>query len=218
MQEESPPDSTSRDPISEVFHLYDPPLWLVTAADGDRRGGLIATLAARASIVPDLPRMVVGIAKHHHTWALIEASGAFALHLLRMDDLEAVWRFGLASGHHTDKLAGLPQRHTPEGSPLYPHAHAWLDCRVEGRMDTGDRTLYLAEIKGGAVLARGPVLGVGTLLGSAPPERLAELNRLYRVDQVLDRDAIQAWRTVRRSASFKVQNQPGEGILRYPDA
>lgn len=194
MPDDSRPDSDRRDPISEVFHLYDPPLWLVTARHGDRRGGLIATLAVRASIVPELPRMVVGIAKHHHTWGLIEASGAFALHLLRADDLEAVWRFGLASGHHRDKLAGLPERHTPEGNPLYPDARAWLDCRVEERMDTGDRTLYLAEVRGGAALTRGPVLGVGTLLDSVPSERLAELDRLYRADQVLDSAAIQAWR------------------------
>lgn len=197
MPEDSRPDRNQRDPISEVFHLYDPPLWLVTARHGDRRGGLIATLAVRASIVPELPRMVIGIAKHHHTWGLIEASDTFALHLLGVDDLEAVWRFGLASGHHTDKLAGLPERHTPEGNPLYPNARAWLDCRVEAHMDTGDRTLYLAEVRGGAVLTRGPVLGVGTLLGSAPSERLAELNRLYRADQVLDSTAIQAWRQPR---------------------
>lgn len=197
MPEDSRPDSTPRDPISEVFHLYDPPLWLVTARHGDRRGGLIATLAVRASIVPELPRMVVGIANHHHTWGLIEASGAFALHLLRADDLDAVWRFGLASGHLADKLAGLPERHTPEGNPLYPDARAWLDCRVEERMNTGDRTLYLAEVMGGAALAEGPALSVGILLRDAPAERLAELDRLYRADQALDSAAIQAWRRFR---------------------
>jgi len=194
MQDDSPSESTRRDPISEVFHLYDPPLWLVTARDVDRRGGLIATYGVRASIVSELPRMAIGIAKHHHTWGLIEASGAFALHLLRADDLEAVWRFGLASGHDTDKLAGLPDRRTPDGNPLYPEALAWLDCRVEARMDTGDRTLYLVEVSGGAVLDQGSPLSVGILLRDAPADRLAELDRLYRADQVLDGAAILAWR------------------------
>jgi flavin reductase (DIM6/NTAB) family NADH-FMN oxidoreductase RutF len=200
MPEDSRPDSDRRDPISAVFHLYDPPLWLVTSCHGDRRGGLIATLAVRASIVPELPRMVVGIAKHHHTWGLIEASGAFALHLLRADDLAAVWRFGGASGHHTDKLAGLQDRRTPDGNPLYPDALSWLDCRVEDRMDTGDRTLYLAEVTGGAVLTQGQVLSVGNLLRDAPADRLDELDRLYRADQALDSAAIQAWRWARGRA------------------
>jgi flavin reductase (DIM6/NTAB) family NADH-FMN oxidoreductase RutF len=200
MLDDNQPASKGRDPVSEVFHLYDPPLWLVTARHGDRRGGLIATLAVRASIVPELPRVVVGIAKHHHTWDLIEGAGAFAMHLLQADDLAAVWRFGLATGHGTDKLAGLPDRRTPDGNPLYPKALAWLDCRVEERMDTGDRTLYLAEIRGGAILARGAALGVGTLLREAPADRLAELDRLYSADQALDSAAIRAWRRARSGA------------------
>lgn len=194
MQDDSPTEHQGRDPISEVFHLYDPPLWLVTARHQGRRGGLIATLAVRASIVADLPRMVVGIAKHHHTWGLIEGSDRFALHLLRRDDLDAVWRFALASGHTTDKLAGLPERYTPAGNPLYPDALAWLDCRVEARMGTGDRTLYLAEVIGGAPLTQGTPLSVGALLRDAPSERIEALDRLYRADQTLDAAAILAWR------------------------
>ena len=62
-----PPEPPPRDPISEVLHRYDPPLWLITARHAGRRGGLIATFAVRASIVSELPRMAVGIAKHHHT-------------------------------------------------------------------------------------------------------------------------------------------------------
>lgn len=204
MQHDSRPDSTEHDasggdPVSEVFNLYDPPLWLVTARHGDRRGGLIATFGVRASIVPSLPRMVVGIAKHHHTWGLIEGSDQLALHLLRADDLEAVWRFGLASGHEMDKLAGLPEQDTPAGNPLYPNALAWLDCRAEARMDTGDRTLYLAEVTRGAVLSKGPALTVGVLLRDAPRDRLDELDRLYRADQALDAAAILAWRRAKIS-------------------
>lgn len=197
MQDDSPTEHQGRDPISEVFHLYDPPLWLVTARHQGRRGGLIATLAVRASIVADLPRMVVGIAKHHHTWGLIEGSDRFALHLLRHDDLAAVWRFGLVSGRQGDKFAGLPQRFTPEDNPLYPSARAWLDCRVEDQLDTGDRSLYLAEVRGGTLITPGPVLGVGALLEGAPSKRLAELDRLYRADQILDGAAIRAWRDAR---------------------
>jgi flavin reductase (DIM6/NTAB) family NADH-FMN oxidoreductase RutF len=194
MQDDSKAEPTGRDPIAEVFHRYDPPLWLVTARHQNRRGGLIATFAVRASIVAELPRVAVGIAKHHHTWGLIEGSGQFALHLLRADDLETVWRFGLASGHATDKLAGLPERHTPAGNPLYTDALSWLDCRVEARMDTGDRTLYLAEVTAGATLTEGTALSVGALLRDAPSDRLAELDRLYRADQALDAAAILDWR------------------------
>jgi flavin reductase (DIM6/NTAB) family NADH-FMN oxidoreductase RutF len=126
--------------INEVFHLYDPPLWLVTARDGERRGGFIATSATRASIVPDPAHARRGGQAPPHL-GLIEASGAFALHLLAADDIASVRRFGLASGHQVDKLAGLSPARPPTGLPLIEGAMSWLDCRIEARMDTGDRTV-----------------------------------------------------------------------------
>ena len=77
---------------STLFRRLDPEIWVVTARDGARQGGLIATFVSQASIVPELPRMILGIARQHHTWALIEASGAFALHLIG----EGAARLGVA--------------------------------------------------------------------------------------------------------------------------
>jgi flavin reductase (DIM6/NTAB) family NADH-FMN oxidoreductase RutF len=187
----------SPDPISTVFHLYDPPVWLVTAVHAGRRGGLVATSAVRASIVPTRPRIAVGIARQHHTWELIEGSRCFALHLLAQDALETVWRFGLASGHYVDKFAGLPTLATPGGNPACPGTVAWLDCRVEDSLDIGDRTLYAAAVTGGGVTGNPPVLGVAALLRAAPPERRAQLDALYAADQAIDVAAIDAWRRVR---------------------
>jgi flavin reductase (DIM6/NTAB) family NADH-FMN oxidoreductase RutF len=186
--------------INAVFHLYDPPLWLVTARAGERRGGLVATAATRASIVHEIPRMLVAVARHHYTWGLIEASGSFVLHLLAADDFASVRRFGLASGHGVDKFADLPRSETPAGLPLIEGALSWLDCRVEARMDIGDRTVYLAEVSAGAVLRRGPLLTVAGLLRDAPDADRAELHRLYAMDQATDRDAILAWRRSRDQA------------------
>jgi flavin reductase (DIM6/NTAB) family NADH-FMN oxidoreductase RutF len=187
----------NQDAIAAVFHLYDPPLWLVTAAHHGRRGGLIATSAVRASIVAEQPRMLIAIARHHHTWELIAGSGRFALHLLPVSGLDAVWRFGLQSGHQQDKFADLPTVTTPDGNPRYPDCVAWLDCRVEETLDIGDRSVYIAAVTAGAVPGNGPVLSVATLLRDAPGERRAELDRRYAADQTSDREAIQAWRRSR---------------------
>ena len=134
------------DAVSSLFNKLDRELWLITAQAGDRRGGLIATFVSRASLIPSLPRMMLGLAKHHYTHELIETSGAFCMHLIGEEHLDWVWRFGLRSGREFDKLAGLVTQLGATGSPILMGVPAWLDCRVEMRMDTGDRTIYLAEI------------------------------------------------------------------------
>ncbi|EXJ13601.1 flavin reductase family protein [Imhoffiella purpurea] len=188
------PQGATPDAVSRIFDLYDTPLWLVTACDGERRGGLIATSVTRASIVDSLPRMLIVIARHHHTWRLIQSSHRCALHLMAATDLEAVWRFGLPTGHEVDKLAGLDPAATPDGNPLYGDAVAWMDGRLEFAADIGDRSLFLLQIVGGSVLHEAPVLNLDRLMRDAPPERRRELDRLYARDQRIDAAAIRSWR------------------------
>jgi flavin reductase (DIM6/NTAB) family NADH-FMN oxidoreductase RutF len=182
---------------ADVFALLDPPLWAVTAQDGSRRGGLIATFVSNASIVPELPRVLVGVARSHHTWELIETSGAFALHLLGDDQLDWVERLGLRSGRDGDKLDGMAHERGPTGAPLLADALGWLDCRVEDRLDTGDRTVYLAAVVEGRRLREGMPLTVSAMLRRAPDEWRRELKEQMAHDAALDAAAIRAWRLSR---------------------
>jgi flavin reductase (DIM6/NTAB) family NADH-FMN oxidoreductase RutF len=184
-----------------VFAALDRELWLLTARAGERRGGLIATFVNQASIVPELPRVAVGVARQHFTWELIEAGGAFALHLLGEQQLEWVWHFGTQSGRQVDKLAGLSFRLAATGSPILTDALAWLDCRVEARLDTGDRTLYLAEVLDGQRLRPEPPLTVQRMVQLAPPEKLRELKQQLDQDSAVDAEAIRRWRVIERSPS-----------------
>jgi flavin reductase (DIM6/NTAB) family NADH-FMN oxidoreductase RutF len=180
--------------IANVFAQTDRELWLLTACSGDQRGGLIATFVNQASIVPEMPRVLVGLARQHHTWGLVEAAGAFALHLLAEEQLDLVWRFGLESGRNLDKLAGISLRAGVTGAPVVTAAPAFLECRVEARLDTGDRTVYLAAVVEGAVLRPGTVLTMRRVLELAPPEQLQKLKEGLQRDAVLDAEAIQRWR------------------------
>jgi len=170
--------------ITPIVRLLDPEIWLITAEHEGRRGGLIATFACHASIVPELPRMVVGIAKQHHTWGLIEASRAFRVHLLDEAQIDLVWRFGLQSGHSVDKFAGL--------AAIEPIA--WMNCRVETSMDTGDRTVYLAEVIDSRLEKQTSPLTMKRLLELAPPERLHELRAGLERDASVDSAAIHYFR------------------------
>ena len=110
--------------IRKLYSQVDPPLWLVTAADGGRRGGFIATTVTRASIVSEMPRQLITVDKRHNTHALIEGSGAFAMHLIDERQLDLAWRFGLQSGRDVDKFAGVAYRTGTTGSPLVAEALA----------------------------------------------------------------------------------------------
>jgi len=180
--------------VSKVYAQLDPPLWLVTAANGGKGGGLIATTVTQASIVAEMPRQLITIDKRHNTHALIEGSGAFAMHLIDETQLDLVWRFGLESGRDVDKLAGLQFHTGATGSPLLPEALAWFDCRVEARMDSGDRTVYLAEVVDGRHQRTGPPLTSRRFFAIAPQEKQKIMGEQYEHDARLDAVSIQGWR------------------------
>jgi flavin reductase (DIM6/NTAB) family NADH-FMN oxidoreductase RutF len=190
------------DPFSKIFEGLDRELWVVTARAGERASGLVATYVSRASLVPTLPRVTIAVAKHHYTHELIEASSAFCLHLAGEDQLDWVWRFGIRSGRETEKLSGLTTLTSVSGSPILADAPAWMDCCVEARMDTGDRTVYLAEVldAGCGMEAAGQrPLTFKRLLELAPAEKSQELKAMMERDIEIDRSAILEWRQRQRN-------------------
>src|SRR5207248_583989 len=117
------------------------------------------------------------------------------------EQLDWAWRFGLESGHDTDKLAGVPVRSGVTGAPVLTEAPAFLECRVEARLETGDRTVYLAEVVEGRVVRAGPVLTLRRAVQLASPEQLRRLREGLTKDAVVDTAAIRAWRERGRAAA-----------------
>jgi flavin reductase (DIM6/NTAB) family NADH-FMN oxidoreductase RutF len=141
--------------IDVALRLIDREIWVVTAADGERRGGLVATWVSSASIDQERPVLLAGIAPNHFTAELVQASGAFAAHLLRPDQSELAWKFASCSGRNRDKLAGLACSRGRTGSPLLVDCLAWFDCRVFARYDAGDRLFFWADVVGANVAGTG---------------------------------------------------------------
>ncbi len=183
--------------IGKIFERVEREVWIVTAARAGLRSGLVATFVSPASIVPEMPRIIAGIAKTHETWKLIEASGAFAVHLVEEPQIELVWRFGLQSSRDVDKFADLQVRTAATGSPIVCDALAWLDCHVENRMDTGDRTIYLGAVSDGGTKSDARPLTLPKLLASAPPQIKQTLREQMAADAARDAEAIQHWRARR---------------------
>jgi len=188
------PQQTGLEKIDAVFKSVNRELWIVTAAAGERRGGLVATWVSQASLDPQKPVVAVGIAPNHHTAELIEESGGFALHMLRTDQAELAWNFAIGSGRDRDKLAGLAFSSGESGSPVLVGTLAWLDCRVLSRFDTGDRIFYWADIISGQREVEGEPMRVNDLIAAADGEQLAALGQDLSTDIELQRPLAEAWR------------------------
>jgi flavin reductase (DIM6/NTAB) family NADH-FMN oxidoreductase RutF len=135
--------------IDEGLRLVDREVWVVTAGEGERRGGLVATWVSVASIDARRPVLLVGLAPNHFTTELVQAGKAFGAHLLRPDQGELAWNFANGSGRARDKLAGLAVERREGGAPLLADCLAWFDCRVFARYDAGDRLFFWGDVVNG---------------------------------------------------------------------
>jgi flavin reductase (DIM6/NTAB) family NADH-FMN oxidoreductase RutF len=146
------------DHIDAVLRLIDREVWVVTVADGNRRGGLTATWVQAASIDRQRPVLLAAIAPNHFTAELIAASGSFAAHLLGSDQAGVAWNFADGSSRNRDKLAGLETMLGETGSPILTDCRAWCDCRVFARYDAGDRLFFWADVVAAGQSGSGPPL------------------------------------------------------------
>lgn len=131
----------------EILRHLTSPIVAVTTRRGEKRNGMIANSAIRASLVPGRQRVAVYVFKRHLTHELVAATGRFALHVLSRDQWDEVWRLGFFSGRDRDKLDGLPVRTGASGLPILVRSFAWMECRVVNAMDAGPSTFFLGDVE-----------------------------------------------------------------------
>jgi flavin reductase (DIM6/NTAB) family NADH-FMN oxidoreductase RutF len=187
--------------VQRVLGLAERTAWIITSRHDDQMGGLVATFVSNASLVPALPRLIAGIARHHFTWELISRSRSFAAHVVDERHCELIWRFGLGSGRTSNKLSGVAWHQGPAGSPVLDDALAWIDCSVEAELDIGDRTIFVGAVIDGNVMRPGEPLTASRLFEMAGEERRQRLLEERRHDEQLDAAAILRWRQTAASGS-----------------
>ena len=154
----------------ELLRSFTTPVVAITAERAGRRNGMISDAATRASIVPDVPRLMILVHKFNYTHDMVFDTGRFAVHALHRGQLDVVERLGFHSGRDGDKLADLPHRLGALGCPILDDCWAWFECRVINAMDTGSSTCFLGEV---ADLGRGPgkeLMSPGWMRANIPDE------------------------------------------------
>jgi flavin reductase (DIM6/NTAB) family NADH-FMN oxidoreductase RutF len=189
-----PDYSSTHSRIQDIFRLVDRELWIVTAATESRRGGLVATWVAQASLDPESPVVLIAIAANHFTAELINECGRFAAHLIRGDQIDLVWRFALSSGRDQDKLQGLPTIQAKTGAPVLSDCIAWLDCRVITSYDSGDRVFYWADVVDSGRQDDATPLCEKDMLARSSPEQRDHLRQNILDDIEVQKPMLADWR------------------------
>lgn len=148
----------TQEDLRPIFGVLWPPVVAIASSWQSRASVQISISAMPASVVPTVPRMITNVWKTNYTHDLIRGSGAFAVHLLRTDQMGWVHEFGFFSGRERDKLAKVAHHIGVSGSPILEEALAYLDCRVINTMDGGDMTCFLAEVVDGGFLRPGELM------------------------------------------------------------
>jgi flavin reductase (DIM6/NTAB) family NADH-FMN oxidoreductase RutF len=150
------------------------PVVAITSSWQGKVNAQIAVTVITASIVHDVPRLIVGIWKGNFTHEFIINSRAFAVHLLNRGQLQLVKNFGFYTGREREKLKNIPYSFGTTGSPILKEAHSYADCRVINAMDGGDMTGFLVDVVDGGIITGGEWMTLDYFYYAAPPEWIDE--------------------------------------------
>jgi tRNA(Arg) A34 adenosine deaminase TadA len=174
-----------------LFEHADPAVYLVSARDGEQRGGMIASWVSQATLAFARPRALVVLSMGNRTQRLVEASGRFALQLLDASQTDIVARFALPTPAAADKWEGFAAAFTRSGLPLVAGSCGYAECVVSDRWPTGDRVIYVGDVVEERVHGGRTPLRERAALASQPPEAAVALQRSYALDVLRD-DALLA--------------------------
>ncbi len=131
------------DQFKYVMRQWASGVSIVTMQTPEKRHGL--TVSGFLSISPEPPLVLISIGQELASDMLLQASGAYAVHLLRDDQAQLSDRFAGRLGD-VDRFAGLTIHTAATGSPILEDCLAWLDCRIVSSQTVGDHTLFVGEV------------------------------------------------------------------------
>lgn len=158
--------------ITDVMDQLPYGLYIIGSRSPDGEpNGMMADWVMQVSFEPRL--IAVAFEKDSHTLENIRADGVFTVNMLSQDpeSMHLASRFaqpyygrkvkgraGAAMNEVHHKLDGVDYHLAASGCPLLELAMAWLDCRAEHFVETGDHVLVVARVLDGAMEREGEPL------------------------------------------------------------
>lgn len=143
---------------SRVLRDFCYGLYVLTSHKAKEVNGITASWVSQISFDP--PLVMVAIDRSRYTHQMIEASGVFAINILRDDQEDLAKHFIIPHWKLGNKFKGIPYRLGVTGSPILESASAYLECRVIQKYVPGDHTLFVGEVIEASPLLEGRTLCV----------------------------------------------------------
>jgi len=114
-----------------------------------RTNGLIYCMTASSfsSLSIDPLLVIVCVAHSARLHELVEASGAFAVNVLRDDQRELGEAFARSGREPSERVDVVDTFDGPTGSPIFSPCLAYLDCKVRSIFDGGDHSIVVGEVQ-----------------------------------------------------------------------
>jgi flavin reductase (DIM6/NTAB) family NADH-FMN oxidoreductase RutF len=115
---------------------------------------MLASWVSQATFNP--PGLTVAVAKERAIESLLPTGSHFVLNILEEGNhLGMMKHFLKPFAPGEDRFVGVETETAQNGSPILKEALAYLECKVEQRMECGDHWLVYATAKQGDVLSKG---------------------------------------------------------------
>jgi len=132
------------------------PIAIVTGSYDGKMSGFIASWITQVSFIP--PLIMVAINPKHYSYELITRSDAFAVNLLRTDQIDLVDWFGKRSGKQVAKFESTSYELGKTGSPLLKDCLACIECNIMWAKEAGDHVIVVGKIVDAIVKSDGETL------------------------------------------------------------
>ena len=152
--------------FKDVLRLWASGVSVVTTPNP--KGMRAITVSSVTSLSLDPPLVLICIEKKAHAHAAIARARCFAINILRDD--QAALSDQAAGRHRRPAARGVPARarrralagarHRAEvtGAPVLVDSLAWIDCRLVGRHDGGDHTIFVGRVEAAGASRGRPLL------------------------------------------------------------
>jgi flavin reductase (DIM6/NTAB) family NADH-FMN oxidoreductase RutF len=129
-------------------------LCIVTSQQEEVRSAMLASWVSQATFNP--PGFTVAVAKERAIESLLYSGSAFVLNILpEGKHLGLMKHFLKPFQPGEDRFLGVETETAENGSPILTEALAYLECRVEDRLECGDHWVVYAVALRGKVLQEG---------------------------------------------------------------